>query len=364
MTSRADFWIPRRASIALAAMAGLAALWGGLARLGWGRSAWAGREVAWHGALAALGFLGTLIAAERATALGRPWGFAAPLASGFGALALLVLRSPTIGQVLSLAGALTLVAIFVVIYRLQPAVHNAVLGLGSVLWVVGVALWIRGFAPYRVAPWWAGLLVVIIVGERLELSRLTGTTDRARRSFVASLALFVVGLVLSVPSFDLGMRVAGAGLTALALWLARHDLARRTIRATSLTRFMAACLLSGYVWLGVGGILWLSFGGVIAGSGHDAMLHAVFVGFVISMVFGHAPVILPALLGGSIAYRPRFYAHLALLHASLTLRVAGDLAVVPGAVRWGGLLNAVAILLFVASTAAARRRIKEVPVRV
>lgn len=91
---------------------------------------------------------------------------------------------------------------------------------GVRMWAVGVALWIRGFALYRVAPWWAGLVVVTIVGERLELSRLTGATERARWSFAASLALFVVGLVLSVPSFDLGMRVAGAGLTALALWLA------------------------------------------------------------------------------------------------------------------------------------------------
>lgn len=364
MTIQADFRVLRRASIALAALAGLAALWGGLARLGWGLSGSNGREVAWHGALAALGFLGTLIAAERATALGRPWGFAAPLASGVGALALLVLRSPVTGQVLLLAGALALVAIFVVIYRVQPALHNAVLGLGSVLWAVGVALWIGGFALYRVAPWWAGLLVVTIAGERLELSRMTGATGGARRSFLASLALFVAGIVLSVASFDLGIRVAGAGLAALALWLARHDLARRTIRAASLTRFMAVCLLSGYMWLGVGGILWLSSGGLIAGPRHDAMLHAVFVGFVMSMVFGHAPVILPAVLGGSIAYRPRFYAHLALLHASLVIRVAGDLASVPTAVRWGGLLNAVAILLFVVSTAAARRGVKEVPVRV
>ncbi len=153
-------------------------------------------------------------------------------------------------------------AIFVVIYRLQPALHNAVLGIGSFLWTASVGLWLGGFALYRVAPWWAGLLVVTIVGERLELSRLTRVTDAARRSFVASLVFFLGGLVLSIAWFGPGVRVVGVGLVALAVWLARHDAARRTIRAASpLTRFMAACLLSGYVWLGVGGILWLSFGG-------------------------------------------------------------------------------------------------------
>jgi hypothetical protein len=118
---------------------------------------------------------------------------------------------------------------------------------------------------------------------------------------------------------------------------------------------MATSLLSGYMWLGAGGVLWLWFGGMVAGWHHDAMLHAVFVGFVMSMVFGHAPVILPAVLGGSIAYRSRFYVHLALLHASLVLRIGGDLVAATPAVRWGGLLGAVAILLFVVSTAAARR---------
>src|SRR5581483_7667236 len=110
-------------------------------------------------------------------------------------------------------------------------------------------------------------------------------------------------------------------------------------------RGMAACLLSGYLWLAAGGAAWAWFGGVIAGPGHDAMLHAVFVGFVMSMVFAHAPVILPAVLGGSVEYRPRFYAHLALLHASLVVRILGDLVGAEEAVRWGGLLGAAAILV-------------------
>lgn len=355
MSSRLPFVVPRRGAIALAALAGLAAMWGGLARIGWWADRWSLRENAAHGALAVLGFIGTLIAAERATALRRAWAFGAPIASGLGALALLAFSSPRPGQVLFLAGALVLVGIFAVIYRLQPNLHNAVLGLGSLLWAASVGLWLGGFALYRVAPWWAGMLIAAIVGERLELSRLARASSAAGGWLVISIAVFVGGLVGSLASFGFGVRIAGLGLVMLAIWLARHDVARRTIRGSSLTRFMAVSLLFGYVWLAAGGVLWLWFGGVVAGWHHDAMLHAVFVGFVMSMVFGHAPVILPAVLGGSIAYRRRFYAHLVLLHASLVLRVAGDLMAAAAAVRWGGLLGAVAILVFVASTVAARR---------
>jgi hypothetical protein len=113
---------------------------------------------------------------------------------------------------------------------------------------------------------------------------------------------------------------------------------------------MAICLLSGYVWLGVSGILAMLVGGVIGGPYYDAVLHAVFVGFVIAMIFGHAPIIFPVVIGKPIPFRTFFYSHLALLHLSLLLRLSGDLmAWLPGR-QWGGLLNGVAILLFVANT--------------
>jgi len=78
---------------------------------------------------------------------------------------------------------------------------------------------------------------------------------------------------------------------------------------------------------------------------YDAALHAIFVGFVFSMVFGHAPVIVPAVLRVPLPYHPALYGPLALLHASLVLRVF----VSPLAGAWG---NAAAIALFIATAAA------------
>jgi len=70
------------------------------------------------------------------------------------------------------------------------------------------------------------------------------------------------------------------------------------------------------------------------------------------MVFGHAPVILPAVLRVPLPYRPRFYAHLLLLHAGLLLRVVGgDLLGSTAAWQAGGVLNVTALLLFVVSSA-------------
>jgi hypothetical protein len=74
------------------------------------------------------------------------------------------------------------------------------------------------------------------------------------------------------------------------------------------------------------------------------------VGFVFTMIFAHAPIIFPAVLQLPVRYVPRYYTHLVLLHVSLLLRVAGDLIPWWPARLWGGLLNALVILLFLANT--------------
>ena len=105
----------------------------------------------------------------------------------------------------------------------------------------------------------------------------------------------------------------------------------------------------------VAGLLLMRFGIAPGGALYDAQLHAVFLGFVFSMIFAHAPIVLPALTGLTLGYRRRFYTHLVLLHASLAIRVAGDLLFSLPLRQWGGLINGVAILLFMLNTAAAVR---------
>jgi hypothetical protein len=142
----------------------------------------------------------------------------------------------------------------------------------------------------------------------------------------------------------------------LSAWLLRYDLARRTIRQTGITQFIAACLLSGYVWLLIGGMLWLGWGGYyLAGPLYDAQLHTIFLGFVFAMIFGHAPIIIPAVMRVHIPFNRAFYVPLVLLHLTLTLRILGDLMLNPTLRLWGGLLNALVVLWFMATLALAVR---------
>jgi hypothetical protein len=83
-----------------------------------------------------------------------------------------------------------------------------------------------------------------------------------------------------------------------------------------------------------------------AGPRYDAMLHAIFLGFVFSMIFAHAPIILPTITGLALPFQNLFYLHAGLLHLSLLLRVAGDLSLSLSLQQWGGLLNGFAVLLF------------------
>lgn len=140
-------------------------------------------------------------------------------------------------------------------------------------------------------------------------------------------------------------------MLALSLWFLKNDLATRNIRHPNpLTRYIAVCLCSGFIWLGISGALQLYFGALYAGPFYDAVLHAVFVGFVISMIFGHAPIIFPAILGVPIHFHKAFYGHFILLHLSLLTRILGDLTGQMEIRRLGGLFNEIAIVLFLGMT--------------
>jgi hypothetical protein len=141
-------------------------------------------------------------------------------------------------------------------------------------------------------------------------------------------------------------------LAALTGWLLRHDVAWRTIRAGDVTRFMAAGMLAGYFWLLVAASTWVLHGQALAGAAYDVVIHATFLGFTISMIMAHAPVILPAVLRRSLPYHRTLWLPLVLLHGSLALRLwLGDSLGAETAWQVGGILNVAALLLFFALAA-------------
>jgi hypothetical protein len=338
--------------LALAAASLLGGLAGGLARLGAGTPSPV-EAAAGHGILMTLGFLGTLIALERAVALRQGWGYLAPVLSGVGGLSIIAgVPAPWPPLLMAAAGA-WLCAGYLVMWQRQPTLHITVEALGALAWWGGAMCWLAGTDLPGLAPWLAAYVILTIAGERLELARVALIGRRYREVVLVWSALILVGPALTIRWPSAGARVLGVGLLVLSAWLVRYDVARHTVRARGLTRYMAVCLLTGYVWLAVAAVIWTWCGSLTQGPAYDAALHAVFLGFAMSMVFGHAPVILPAVLRVQLPHHPRDYAVLVLLHASLALRIVGGDY---GRVDWlrltAGILGVLTLLAFVANSAA------------
>jgi len=333
--------------VALSLFALLFALWAGLLRLGWSLPTFPSLAMA-HGPLMVCGFLGTLIPLERAVAIRRKWMFSAPALSALGWV--LLLASPA-GTVLFTLGSLVTLAILIFMLVREPEIHTLVMAVGGLSWVVGNILWMTGMPVFQMVFWWMAFPILTIAGERLELSRVLRLTPVKVLTFGLFTALILIGAATTLFDLDLGTRLSGAGLLALGLWFLSNDIAIRNLRHPApLTRYIAYCLFAGFLWLILGGGMMLGVGAQVAGPYYDAALHIVFVGFVISMIFGHAPIIFPAILQARIVYQPAFYIHLALLHLSLLVRVIGDMASLQILRQWGGLLNEAAILLFLGMT--------------
>lgn len=304
-----------------------------------------GAAAALHAALMPSGFFGTVIGIERAVALRTRAAFAAPLASGLGALLMLGGWVPA-GALLGVCATLAFVAVNVQLVRRQAAPHTAVLLAGAAAWLVGNGLYAWTEEAAAAIPWWFAFLVLTITAERLEMARLMRRRPGSQQALFALLALLLAGAGLGLRDAALGGIVYGSALLLLAGWLACFDIARRTVQAPGLSRYMALCLLGGYGWLAVAGAAWVA--GSLGLPLRDAAFHALGLGFVVSMVMGHAPVILPAVARIKLRFGRAFYLPLALLHGSLLVRLlfgAND----AGWRRCGAELNAAALLLFAAT---------------
>lgn len=346
--------------MALGVAALLAGLWTSLDRLGFKAIGVAPIN---HGPLMVGGFVGTLIALERAIALGRPWGYLAPASAALSAVLLLASAPYRIAALPLFLSSVVLLVMFAVFVRRTPEEFMLVMALGAVAWAVGNGLLAAGWIIPRVVPWWAGFLILTVAGERIEMSRLQPCSPSAKRIRALLVLLYVASLCLTLADQDLGVRLGGAVLTALAFALAKDDIARRTVKGQGVAKYAAICILTGYAWLAAAGVLGAVYGQTLAGLLYDAWTHAQFVGFVLVMIMAHAPIIFPAVLGIPIEFSPLFYGPVILLQISLVLRVGFDLALSWYGRQWSGAVNVLAVLFFLAVTARAavqgRRRQKQ-----
>ncbi|MEA3502671.1 MAG: hypothetical protein U9R47_07835 [Actinomycetota bacterium] len=335
----------RIATAVIAFSALIFGIWMGLTRIGW--SIGSPPAAGTHGPILVLGFLGTVIGMERAVAIGRSWAWATPILAAGAVIAMLTGAPYELAGALLLVAGVVLVALFSAAYRIQPEAHIILMGIGAVAWVFATVTWLAGKPAPSLVPWLAAFLILTIAGERLELARLIATTRSARRQLAGAVAVVIAGSMIAWAYANTGARIAGLGNLLIAIWLLRYDIARRTIRLGGVTRYMATGLLVGYVWLAVSGVLWITTGLEFASTGYDAALHTLFLGFIMSMIMAHAPIVIPALAGLAFPFGREMWIPLIFLQISVLVRVAGDLADAYELEKWGGMLNAVALSLLV-----------------
>lgn len=346
---RPGAWTLLLALLAAATLVG--GLAGGLARLGLPvLPAAATAPLALHGALMVCGFFGFVIALERAAALRRGAVWAAPGLAAAGSAAALALQ-PGPAAVAWLGAALVLSAAYAVVWWRERTLHTGIEGAGALAWAVGTLLWLLDRPFEVVVAWWCAFLVLTIAGERRELARFVPLSAFARRSYLAVVGLQALALaLLTLP----GVPPRGAGalwwlaLLALAAWLLRFDLACRAGLARSgWALHTARCLRIGYAWLALAALWGLA--GLAAGTafGASGPLHMLLLGFVFAMVFGHAPIVLPALLRRRLAAPTAAqFAPVLLMSAAVALRAATEASNATSLRAAAGVLQALAIVAF------------------
>jgi hypothetical protein len=337
-----------RALISTIAPVAIVGLYGGLLRMGADLPA-AAAASSLHGALVLHGVFGTLIPLERAVALRERWAYGPPLASLIGSL-LLLLGLPMYGWALYALSSLWFAAVSFRIVVLQPAPFTIVLLLGALALASADALLLAGREIPEIVALWLSFLVLTVAAERLELSRLLKYPPIAVLLFFASALCVLVGATIG----GIESPLFGIGLLALAVWMLRYDIAFHTVRLSGQVRYFAAAMLCGHLWLVLAGLTVLATPWL--GRPYDLAIHAICVGFALSMVFGHALIILPAITGIRLSYSPWLYVPLGVLQFAVFFRALSDgLGLSSGRLE-SAYLTAVALVAFALILALHRRR--------
>jgi len=104
--------------------------------------------------------------------------------------------------------------------------------------------------------------------------------------------------------------------------------------------------MTGYVWLLICGLL-MAYGSYEM-LFYDAVLHTFFIGFVFSMIFAHAPIILPGILGTSAKpYHGSLYLWFIMLQVSLVMRLSVLFSNDVFVKQLGGMISGIVIIGFI-----------------
>lgn len=333
--------------MALALAALIAGLWAGLIRIGWPLPSPDGLLLR-HGGLMVVGFVATVIGVERAVAVRSPLSLAPPAFNAASGAALLLDAPAPVAPVLATIAGATYVALIAGLLREHGTLPLRLMLVGGTCLTAAAVVWTLGQGMPRVVPWWIAFLALTIGAERLDLLRFQRATRTAATTGLAALALIASGPAVALVAVEVGVRLLAAGLMVGSGWLIVRDHPRRGIRMPGLPRYIAIGLLCAYGWLAFTGIALFAEGLTTGGWHYDAVVHAFFIGVVMSAILAHEPIVAPAILGMPIPFQRALYVPLVLLEGGLVARIAADAFALAAVRPWAGLVQVVAILLMLA----------------
>lgn len=330
--------------VALAFFSLVVGLWAGLNRIGWALPLTP--AVAHHGSIMVGGFIGTLISLEKVIPLKRRYLFVIPVISAASVVAYLS-GLPLEGMLMQFGASVGMFLILAIYLGNQRNLIYLLMLVGAGAWITASALLFFERSYPAAVPWWMGFTLLIIVAERLEITQFLPVSHAQKRCLAVVALLYVAGITFGF--HGIGRIVTGSSFILIAIWLLRHDVVRVTISKRGLTRYVAMALLCGYISLLLSGIFFISLEGFLA---YDALVHTFFIGFVMSMIFAHGPIILPGVLG-IIAkpFHPALYVWLVLLHASWIARLCGDQVISNEMRMYSGVAAALAVIGYFATMA-------------
>lgn len=286
------------------------------------------------------GFFGSLIALERAVALQR--GLWVPVTAALGGIAAWWTGSWSTALVLWMVSSAGLLGLYAwAAWKRTASLPLAVEASGAACLLAGTVATAMGNAAWAQLGW-GSFLILTIAGERRELMRLVNLPDWAKHLFLAIWAAIAAAVVTNLPA------LWWSAIGVLALWLVRFDVATRLWKAPGWAGHTAICLTVGYAWLVVATVL--------AALNLTVAWHAVWLGFVMAMVFGHAPIMLPALAGWRPVPTRWALMPLGIMGVSLLGRIAAQTGLFPHVLPWAGAGHVLAIASFGAIMATAVRR--------
>lgn len=312
---------------------------GGLTRMGCGIDFPA--NPAHHGLIMTGGFLGGLITLERTVTMkNRLW----LIFPSFAATSIPILFLGQVQWAIALVSFCSLG--LTVLYLRQMFFHREsywqLLLAGSLFWLIGnIKLLQSGFVPAS-TNWWIGFVLFTILGERLELNRFVPTPSPAK--WIVWTLLIALAVSIFLPFHSSGIELTAVLIICVTAWFLRYDLARISVFKNGIFRFTGASILVAYGWLVIHALI------ILMAENHvyfyDLYLHTFFLGFAFSMIWAHAPSILPAVLKINVKiYHPLLWVFWWIFQLSLAGRVAVTFFHEQTLRKFLAMANGIAILL-------------------